>query len=420
MINMEQGNIKRTEHTPAKNPTRTSAIPYDYIMNGYTLSPNYIQNIVSRQKVGAIGARGYGAYRFQENNDILTFRQQGPHRHANVEYFIFYATDPEHLDSIQGTTEFWVGEGKDAEPHLITKPTVVCIPANMMHLPEIYRGFNGINAQTVIYESSLWSIIDNFSVDDVLHPNLKITPITQPSDPEAFGHKYDDMFIEQDLSNAATYPSHAGKASVILNCDLRNNKYATKCIEATLVYGSEIGWGCGDIMYYQEYQARSQPHIHDSLETYVFIPVNPDHPEELGGTVEFWIGEGDDAKKIIINKPTVLLVPPNTVHLPMYIQEQHDPFIILSVLDTPQWNVFYTSTFPADFEHEVKPDYSAVPQFFLEYDASKCIKCGLCGEQCQVEGINVFAYPSVIGNPCIRCGQCALLCPTDAITVKLK
>lgn len=55
--------IETTEHSPAFNPTRTSAVHYDYIMNGYGLSPNYIQNIVSWQKVGAVGAGGYGAYR---------------------------------------------------------------------------------------------------------------------------------------------------------------------------------------------------------------------------------------------------------------------------------------------------------------------------------------------------------------------
>lgn len=412
--------IETVEHSPAKNPTRTSAIHYEYIMNGCGLSPNYIQNIVSWQKVGAVGAGGYGAYRFQENNDVQPFKRLGPHSHPETEYFIFYSTDPEHLDSINGTTEFWLGKGEDAEPYLIRKPTIVCVPPNVTHLPEIYRGFDGVNAQTVVFESSLWSISDDFDVDGLLSPKLKVTPIMESADVSQFTRKYADCIIEQDLTNAPYYPAHEGKAAAILQSDIRNNPHATKTIEATLVYGAGIGFGCGDIVKYHDYECRSQPHVHDSMETYVFIPADPDHPDDLGAEVEFWLGEGDKAQKLIINKPTVLLIPANTVHMPMYVNELHTPFIMLNFIDNPLWNVFYTNTFPTGFEHEVKPDFSYLPQFRLTYDRDKCVHCGLCGMQCQVNGIDIEADPPRVGDPCIRCGQCALLCPTGAIEVSLK
>lgn len=412
--------IKTRERSPAKNPTRTSAIHYDYIMNGYGLSPNYIQNIVSYQKVGAVGAGGYGAYRFQENNDIQPFKRLGPHSHPETEYFIFYATNPEKPDSINGTTEFWLGSGEDAEPYIITKPTIVCVPPNVPHLPEIYRGFDDVNAQTVVFESSLWAISDDFDVDALLSPKLKITPIHQCADVSQFSRKYADCIAEQDLSYAARYPSHQGKSQPILRFDIRTNKHATKHIESTLISGAGIGFGCGDLVQYRDYQVRSLPHVHDSLETYIFISTNPNKPDTLGATVEFWIGEGENAEKLIIDKPTVLLIPANTVHLPMYVTELETPFIMTSFIDNPLWNVFYTNIFPPAFEHVMEADTSGLPEFTLQYDREKCIHCGLCGQQCQVDGIDIEANPPRIGQPCIRCGQCALLCPTGAIEVKLQ
>lgn len=97
---------------------------------------------------------------------------------------------------------------------------------------------------------------------------------------------------------------------------------------------------------YQDYSVRSQPHIHDSAETYIFIPANPDLEDDLGATVEFWIGEGEQAKKLIISKPTVLLVPPNTVHLPLYVQELRSPFILLNMIDNPLERILHQPVSP--------------------------------------------------------------------------
>jgi ferredoxin len=405
------GNPRGTE----KNPTRTSAIHYDYIMNGYELSPNYIQNVVSRQKVGAIGAGGYGAYRFQENPMPITFKKLFPHNHPFTEYFIFYSTDPDNIDDISGTTEFWLGEGKDAEPYIITKPTIIVVPPNLVHLPEIYRGFRSVNAQTVVYSSPLWSVNDA----PILHPDLNVH---KKAKLENFSKKYQNLVNVRDISKAALFPAHKGKSQVMLHHDIRHNLAATHHIEVNLISGSGIGWGCGDMMHFPDYKIRSLPHIHDALETYIFIGTDPDHPEDLGGTIQFWIGEGAGAKKIVINKPTTLLIPPNTVHLPMYVSELHNPIITTAILDTPLWSVLYTDKFPAGFKYESKPKESSPMKFQLIYNKEKCKypKCHLCVDQCQVSGIDLTKKRPVVGEPCLQCGQCAVLCPSEAITVKVE
>ena len=398
-----------------KNPTRTSAIHYDYIMNGYDISPNYIQNLVSRQKVGAIGGGGYGAYRFQENVHPLPFRQLFPHKHHKNEYFLFYSTDPAHPDDIGGTVEFWLGEGAEAEQYIITKPTVVCVPPNVVHLPEGFRGYHGLNAATVIYDSQLWSIME-VEVLPVGFDPKKLVPQVKTGP-----RKYADCVQTQDISYAAHYPAHAGKAQPILHHDYRAHTQTTHHIESALISGAGIGWGCGDIVQWPGYQIQSLPHLHDTPETYVFMNTDPDHPEDLGGTIEFWLGEGDEAKMFTITKPTVLIVPPLTVHMPIWVKEVRKPIIMNAILDSAIWTVSYTDVFPPAFDHIANPPEARQVEFNLRLDQAKCTypECTVCEDQCQVQGIDMAQKPPVVGNPCIRCGQCAVLCPTDAISVEL-
>jgi ferredoxin len=407
--------VDRSAVGTKKNPTRTSAIHYEYIMNGFEISPNYIQNLVSRQKVGAIGGGGYGAYRFQENVQPLPMKRLYPHKHHRHEYFLFYSTDPQHPDDIGGTVEFWLGEGEDAEQFIITKPTVVVVPPGVLHLPEGFRGYHGLNAASVIFDAQLWSVMEvetlppGFSTKELVPQKLD-----RPS-------KYAHLVTEQDVSYAAHLPAHMGKAQPIIHVDMRNNPDTTHHIETTLVYGDGIGWGCGDLVQYPGYQIRSLPHLHDVPETYVFMNTDPDYPEDLGGTVEFWLGEGDKAQKFTITKPTVLLVPPLTPHLPMWVKEVHTPFIMNAILDSAVWVVSYTDVFPPAFEHISDPPEARQMQFNLRWDREKCTypECTVCIDQCQVSGIDLAQTPAVVGKPCIRCGQCAVLCPNDAITVEL-
>lgn len=393
------------------NPTRKSSVHYEYILNGYALSPLYIQ-AGAGDKAGGVSGSGNTGIMFQENAKPAPFKKLFPHKHARNEYFIFMSTNPENLDDVGSTTEFWIGEGEDAEPYLITKPTVVVLPPNVAHLPEAHREAHGITAQAVVYDGSLFSMYEVKK----LHPDF--TPKKQASI-ENFSRKYQSCVNERDISNAAFYPTHNGKSHVILHHDLRHNPQTTHYIEATLVTGAGIGWGCGDMMQLPDYQIRSLPHLHDVLETYVFIGTNPGNYEDLGATVEFWLGEGEKAKKFVIDKPTVLLVPPNTIHLPMYVKELHHPFITLTILDSPVMAIYYSDIFPPEFEHVTTP-VEDKSKFHLVYNQNLCTypECRMCVDNCQVSGINLDTKPPVIGSPCLRCGQCAFMCPENALSIE--
>lgn len=60
--------------------------------------------------------------------------------------------------------------------------------------------------------------------------------------------------------------------------------------------------------------------------------------------------------------------------------------------------------------------YSA---YTLEYDAAKCLKCGLCVAKCPMHSIKQTEDGLVVtDNACVRCGQCVPSCPGKARILK--
>jgi len=326
------------------NPTNKAARRFYYIMNGIELPTHYMQAGVSKRTGGASGYGSPGAF-FNENAKPMPTVRTFPHKHVHTEYFIIFGSDPDNPDDLGGTIEFWLGEGEEAEPFLITKPTTILVPPKVVHLPQAYREARRPMCQIVVYDSTLWSC---YQVPKV-PPGFDLEK--QVIERAASEKKYKNCVNERDVSNAAIFPSHKGKSQVMLQHDVRQNELAPHWIEINLISGSGIGWGCGDIMQFPEYEIQSLPHFHDVVETYCFFGTDPDNQEDLGGTVEFWVGGGAEAKEYIIRKPTILLIPPNMTHLPLYVREVHNPFVAASILDTPLWSGIYTDVFPTGFEH---------------------------------------------------------------------
>jgi hypothetical protein len=340
-------NVETDQAGVVYNPTNPDAVHYRYEMNGLDLPIHYTQGGVSDR----IGIQGYGAPGafFNERAKPMPYWKTFPHKHGCIEYFFYFGSDPEHPDDLGGTVEFWLGEGKDAEPYIITKPTTVVIPPNTLHLPGGARKINRTMLGLVVYDAPLWSC---YQVP-VLPPDFNLEK--QVVEKKNRVKKYQSLVNGRDISRAAIYPSHKGKSQVMLHHDMAQNAMAPHVTEINLVYGAGIGWGCGDMMQFPEYQIRSLPHVHDSIETYIFYGTDTKHRKELGGTVEFWIGEGAKAKQLIIDGPTIVLVPPNTVHLPLYIRKVDSPFVVGSILNFPLWSGLYTEIFPPGFKHISNP-----------------------------------------------------------------
>ncbi len=51
----------------------------------------------------------------------------------------------------------------------------------------------------------------------------------------------------------------------------------------------------------------------------------------------------------------------------------------------------------------------------LRINLEKCTECGMCKDQCPVDGIDIAVDPARMQNPCISCWNCTIVCPVQAI-----
>jgi mannose-6-phosphate isomerase-like protein (cupin superfamily) len=73
------------------------------------------------------------------------------------------------------------------------------------------------------------------------------------------------------------------------------------------------------------------PHSHEFDEVFVFLGANREDPDELGGEVEFWLGEGKDTEKYHFTTSTCIFVPRGLVHLPMIFKNVKRPFLLVTM-----------------------------------------------------------------------------------------
>jgi len=324
---------------------------YDYRDN--LEAPHFMEtNILG----GGLGGVGIGAsIRFTDPRIYYSgLYQTTPHKGLpNIRLYYqtrsFISLDPEHPDDIGVTMHSWMGEGKDAELHVIDKPTTQLIPAGVLAKP-IYavniHGKPGMvqNTSDNPLEAVVWR--ETYPAGFKKSPEGKWVPPEVDPLPKGSG-KWSRYINEIDVKNLPVYASHKGKAARVMFYDGSVNPEAPHCIDCHLIYGAGMGFGLGDTRKLpllangltdecSSYEPLL-PHRHPFYQTYSFSPANNDHLPDLGGTVEFSIGEGSDQETYTITKATTILIPRDTVHLPLYVKEVHQPFTILTVLDSPIW-----------------------------------------------------------------------------------
>jgi hypothetical protein len=80
---------------------------------------------------------------------------------------------------------------------------------------------------------------------------------------------------------------------------------------------------------------RFLPHRHPAEEVFIFMSTDTNNPTDLGGEHEFWIGEGDEAEKLLITKNSVLFVPGGVVHNPNGCLRADRPYSMFVALKAP-------------------------------------------------------------------------------------
>ena len=75
-----------------------------------------------------------------------------------------------------------------------------------------------------------------------------------------------------------------------------------------------------------------QPHKHEYSELLVYLGTNPDDPDELGGEIELWLGEGEELEKVTLTTSSSILIPPGLAHLPLFFKNVYRPIIHVLVM----------------------------------------------------------------------------------------
>jgi hypothetical protein len=78
------------------------------------------------------------------------------------------------------------------------------------------------------------------------------------------------------------------------------------------------------------------PHVHKDPEVLVALGTDPEHPKELGGEIEIFMGP--EMEKHIITESTIIFIPANFIHCPFRVTKVTRPFIFIQSQYSPKLN----------------------------------------------------------------------------------
>lgn len=76
------------------------------------------------------------------------------------------------------------------------------------------------------------------------------------------------------------------------------------------------------------------PHKHDYEEIFLFLGTDPQNTADLGGEVEFWLGEGEELERVVFNTSSAVYVPPGVAHFPQYFRNVKRPVMTMVIMPT--------------------------------------------------------------------------------------
>lgn len=121
-------------------------------------------------------------------------------------------------------------------------------------------------------------------------------------------------------------------------------------IDIMQLFKKDTGFGLGATTIMHGEEIVDTPHKHECPEIFVFCGTDPQHPEDIGGTIEFWIGEGEEAEKFEITEPTFVYLPPNVVHQPTWLKECHGNVLCMNILMQGDMNIQTVDVYPPAYE----------------------------------------------------------------------
>jgi hypothetical protein len=265
----------------------------------------------------------------------------GQHAHPNCdELFLFFGTNPHDTLALGGEVEFWLGAGEDSQKFIAKTPTAEWVPKNVPHNPHLFTKVDSRDRPVM-------------EIVIALRPTYSSSPMTPL--PPAFSFEkvgqeqpgkglYTQYVNELKLATTIIHPSQRGKVAVpFLLFSKQVVPEATIWVEIFHVYAAGSGVGIPSLEP-AIVEGKAMPvggfgHAHDFDELFLFIGTDPHDTLNLGGVVESWLGEGDEAEKFEITKATGIWVPAGVVHNPQYFKRVDRPFLMVVIAMTPEYGL---------------------------------------------------------------------------------
>lgn len=278
-----------------------------------------------------------------EGKEIPESTKGGQHSHPDFdELFLFFGSNPHDVLSLGGEVEFWLGEGKDAQKFIANTPTAEWVPRGVAHNPHLFTKV--VSRDKPIIEMAI-----------AMTSKYPLEPATMTPLPPAFSFEkvgkeqkgkglYTKYVNEIKFATDRLFPFHRGMVAVpTLMFDKNTYPNAKMWVEIFHIYAG----GAGIMLPTLEAiilksgmpgtGAESGGHAHDFDELFLYIGLDPHDTLNLGGEVEFWLGEGKDAEKFVTTKATAVWVPGGVVHNPQVFRRVDRPYLMVVIAMTDEY-----------------------------------------------------------------------------------
>jgi hypothetical protein len=272
----------------------------------------------------------------------------GQHSHNDFdELFLFFGSNPHDNTALGGEVEFWLGEGEDAQKFIANTPTAEWVPRGVAHNPHLFTKVNNPNLpiiEMVIALSPRYSLEGDTTRKYPVPPAFSFEKVGQEQPGKGQYTKYVNKL---PFATDRIFNWQQGRVAVP-TLEFDKSVYpAPVWVEIFHVYAGGTGIGVPFLegMPKPAEMSDSEPpgmsmgggHAHDFDELFLFIGCDPHDTLNLGGEVETWLGEGDEAEKFVLTKASSVFVPAGVVHNPQYYRRVDRPYLMVVIALTSEY-----------------------------------------------------------------------------------
>jgi len=258
-----------------------------------------------------------------------------PHKHDNHdEVFFFIGTDHRNLTDLGGEIEFWLGEGEDLDKVILDTSSAVWVPRGVAHFPQFFRNVKRAIITICVHINTDKRYVER--VDPKGRPTFESAGKVKGGDGKH--SKWEKYVVRKPMImfNDGTGVKEAIPQVTPIPVWSPVDTGPLVMMNPTFVPGSpvmiEYGYLSGDLQHGTSTD-RIKPHKHDDYdETFFFLGTDPRDVSDLGGEVEFWLGEGEDLTKIVLDSSGAVFMPKGVAHFPLYVRNVKRPIFHMVIM----------------------------------------------------------------------------------------